>query len=236
MDLSKLTPILLAGGLGSRLQHVISDRPKCLAPINDRPFIYYIFDQLIQIGFKDILIATHHLSSVLTERVGASYKSLSITYIYEPEPLGTGGALKNAASQCKTEYLFCMNADSYLEHDFRKSIASLSISSNYIYIVNILNSSRFGVVEYDENTCIVKNFHEKETNESRIHAPRSINAGIYIICKDDILNVWDSKFSIETYFLPMLTETQNLLCIAAQGKFIDIGIPNDYRKAQSFFT
>ena len=115
-----ITPVVLAGGLGTRLRAIVSDRPKVVALVKGRPFITYIFDQLIKAGFRKVILCSGYLSEKMIEILGHKYRNLSIEYSQEPYALGTGGAVKYALPLIETRYILVMNGDSFIDVDFYK--------------------------------------------------------------------------------------------------------------------
>ena len=79
-DLSNITAVILAGGLGTRLRSVVSDRPKVMAEINGRPFLYYLLDQLINFGIKQVIISTGFMAHIIEESTGSSYNGLHLNF------------------------------------------------------------------------------------------------------------------------------------------------------------
>ncbi|MBM3845171.1 MAG: hypothetical protein FJ405_02640, partial [Verrucomicrobia bacterium] len=111
------TVVILAGGLGTRLRSVVSDRPKVLADIAGRPFLSYWLDRLSFQGFHDVILSTGHLASHVEERFGSTYGPLKLRYSVEPEALGTGGALRLASLQVSGPWVLALNGDSYCDVD-----------------------------------------------------------------------------------------------------------------------
>src|SRR5438477_7569957 len=95
-DLSKTTTVILAGGLGTRLRTVVSERPKALAPILGRPFLSFMFDRLVEAGIRCAVLCTGHLGDQIQKTFASDYGPLHLEYSQESEPLGTAGALKLA--------------------------------------------------------------------------------------------------------------------------------------------
>lgn len=230
---SSVTPLILAGGLGNRLRSVVADRPKVMAPVNDRPFLSYLLDQLIATGFRKVILCVGYKGNQIKETFGDSYKELIIQYSHEKEPLGTGGALRYALSMITTEHLLVMNGDSYVNaniadfldwHIDKKSDASL-------LLVKVADISRFGQVEVGKDCCIT-HFEEKKVGSG----PGLINAGIYIFEKSLLEAILLGKFfSLEREFLPAFIG-KGLYGYSCDAKFIDIGTPESYFRAEGFFS
>ena len=116
-DLSQVIAVILVGGLGTRLRKVVSDRPKVMAEINGKPFLYYLLDQLVDASIEKIVISTGYMGHLIEETVGSSYKKLQVDYSPEEIPLGTAGALKLSGQAVDTEQCLVMNGDSYTKFD-----------------------------------------------------------------------------------------------------------------------
>ena len=117
-------PIILAGGLGTRLRSVVKDRPKVMADINGRPFLELILDQLNEDNFKKVYLLIGYKGEIIRNHFGENYKNLKISYIFERELLGTGGAIKNAAKNLYFDKLLVLNGDTY------HSISRRNLSNN----------------------------------------------------------------------------------------------------------
>lgn len=228
----KLTAVILAGGLGTRLRSAVGDCPKVLALVNNRPFLSYVLDQLLCNCFSHVILCTGHGADKISAAFDNAYKGLTIEYSLERKPLGTGGALRNALSRIKTDHVLVMNGDSYIDTDLKTNIEwyfqnKIVVS---LLLAKVSNVGRYGRVDVDGNG-IVKQFIEKE--ESAV--PGWINAGVYILEKSLIANMPTGKsFSLEHEFFPNLVN-KGLCGFQSKGTFIDIGTPESYDKAEQFF-
>jgi D-glycero-alpha-D-manno-heptose 1-phosphate guanylyltransferase len=222
-----MTAIILAGGLGTRLSSVINNIPKCMAPINRIPFLSYLLNKLDKSGFKTIIMAVGYLSEYIINYYGNTYKGLKIIYSIEKEPLGTGGAIINAIQYIKDGFFFVINGDTYFDINFREMY---DISKNFIIASKYLsNVSRYGKLNVDNNT--LNSFTEKGLNSNGL-----INGGIYFINKSFLMNFnFPLKFSWENDFLHKYVSKKMFNVSLFDNNFIDIGIPEDYQLAQSFF-
>ena len=109
--------IILAGGFGTRLQGVVKDLPKPMAPVNDRPFLTYILDYLIEYQYNKVILSVGYLHEKIEEYFGNQYKTLEIDYAMELEPLGTGGGILFAMSKCVTDNVLVINGDTMFKVD-----------------------------------------------------------------------------------------------------------------------
>ena len=232
-SLKNVSALILVGGLGTRLGKVINEVPKALAPISGRPFLSYIFDKLQESGIQNVILCTGYLGDLIENHYGRNYKDISINYSKEEEPLGTGGALRLAITDPgSTEYLV-MNGDSFVDvdlpaffkwHNRQKFQAS-------IILVHVEDSDRYGCVEVNSEGKILA-FHEKQKSSK----PGWINAGVYLISRNLLDNLPNHKaISLEREILPQWI-TFGLGGFKTSARFIDIGTPESYRQAETFFT
>jgi D-glycero-alpha-D-manno-heptose 1-phosphate guanylyltransferase len=218
-----MTAIILAGGLGTRLRPVISNIPKCMAPIKGIPFLAYIINKLSKNGFNNIIIAVSYLRDYIISYFGNLYKGMSISYSIEEEPLGTGGAILKALQLTNEDYIFILNGDTYFDIDYKKFQIN-----KYDFVIAakfVSNVSRYGHLIVKDDRVI--NFGEKGSNTSGL-----INGGVYLLNKQSIINMsFEKKFSLEKDFLEKYIQNLYISYIKYDNFFIDIGIPQDYSKA-----
>ena len=226
--------VILAGGLGTRLKTVVSDKPKVLAEVLNRPFLTYILDQVSFAGFREVVLCTGFKAEHIKKKLGQTYKSLHILYSTEEQPLGTGGALRLALPYLWSDVVLAMNGDSYIDVNlgayvdwfFRKSNSDAAI-----VLTKLPDTTRFGNVVIDQDEHITA-FNEKIAKENI----GWINAGIYLMKKSLIAAIPTDRFySLEREFFPSLTG-KKLLGFRVEGRFIDIGTPASYAGAQEFFA
>ncbi|EHF1082058.1 NTP transferase domain-containing protein [Campylobacter coli] len=213
--------IILCGGLGTRLKSVIKDIPKPMAPINNKPFLEFIFEYLKKQGIKEVILAVSYKYEVIQEYFKDEFLGIKIKYSIEKEPLGTGGAIKEALKFIKNE-AYVLNGDTIFDIDLKKLI--LNNSKICLALKQMNDFDRYGTVNVDEQG-IVTSFEEKVFKKQGL-----INGGIYLL-KKDIFDEFslEKKFSFEEF----LQENYKLLKIQTQifdDYFIDIGIPEDYIK------
>ena len=110
---------LMAGGFGKRLRKVVPDRPKVLAEVNGRPFIFFLLDQLSESSIRRVILCTGYKSECVEDTVGSSYRTLSLEYSKEARPLGTAGALRNAKQMFCSELILVINGDSFVDFDYQ---------------------------------------------------------------------------------------------------------------------
>jgi len=225
--------VVLAGGFGTRLQAVVQDVPKPMALINGRPFLDYQLNYLKSYGIKHIIFSVGYKHEHISDFFGNSYKGMRIEYAVENEPLGTGGGIQNAFQFVKSGAALVVNGDTLFEvnlNDFyQKHITSKAVIS--LALREIEDVSRYGIVETD-NTGRIIGFAEKGTKTGR----GQINGGIYLIEKDFFeQNDFEQKFSMEKDAFERFYQEQAFYGFPYAAYFLDIGIPEDYKKAQDEF-
>ncbi len=228
----RITPVILAGGLGTRLKPVIKHLPKALAPVAGRPFIHYLFDQLLTAGFSQTILCVGFQADLVQEKLGSHYRDLTLKYSYEDFPLGTGGALRKALSLTREETLLVMNGDSYAlihltsycEWFIKKELKAAMV------LGRSEKSARFGSVKLASN-YLVESFQEKHSGENT----GIVNAGIYLFDKRLIEKIpADCNFSLENQLFPKLANN-DLYAYPHIIDFYDIGTPESYNNAGHFF-
>jgi len=229
----KKEAIILAGGFGTRLQGVVKDLPKPMAPVNDRPFLTYILDYLIDYEYTDVILSVGYLHEKIEEYFGNQYKDLQIHYAVETEPLGTGGAILFALTKCANDNVLVLNGDTLfrvnlkrMERFYQENPCSLAIALREVEDV-----SRYGSVLIGDNSQII-HFSEKEASMGKGY----INGGTYLLSKKIFEKYsFPKKFSFEKDLMEKFYLQEQFFAIVSDGYFIDIGIPSDYARAQQEF-
>lgn len=221
--------IILAGGFGTRLRSAVPDLPKCMAPVAGRPFISYLIDYYQKQGITRFIFSLGYLHQLIIDYIDRAYPTLEKLYSIEKEPLGTGGAIRLACQQTVTNNVLVLNGDTI----FRINLAELEYKHLEkqafctICLKPMKKFDRYGMVELDKND-IVKEFHEKAFYEKG-----NINGGVYILDKKRFLRLsFPEKFSFEKDFLEKECGSSVLFGLVQTGYFIDIGIPEDFDRAQ----
>ena len=221
--------IILAGGLGTRLRQAVPDLPKCMAPVAGRPFIAYVIDYLRMQGVQRFIFSLGYRWGEIETYLTEHYPTLEYTTVIEEEPLGTGGAIHLALQKAKGENVVVANGDTlfrvnlkelypfHLEQDAECTLA----------LKPMQQFDRYGVVETDAKGKITS-FKEKQFYENGC-----INGGVYLLNKKKFLHrPFSQKFSFEKDYLEQYYREEGFFGLAQEGYFIDIGIPEDYNKAQ----
>lgn len=229
-NLSGVTALVLAGGLGTRLRPVLSDRPKALAPVAGRAFIFFLLDRLASIGIRKTVLCTGYLAPMIRHAVGDEHHGMQIEYSVEELALGTGGALRRALTFVDTELVLVLNGDSYC----KVSIAEyFQWYCNHpgrasLLLVPSPAESRYGNVKTEKERVI--GFQEKGD------AQDWINAGIYFFPRVLLNSLPQGISSLETDLFPLLINKGLLIAYQTTEAFIDIGTDTSLRKAQDFFS
>jgi NDP-sugar pyrophosphorylase family protein len=229
-----ITAVILAGGKGTRLQSAVSDRPKVLANVGGRPFISYLLDQLIEAGIKSVVLSTGYMSEMVVAELGESYKDLKLTYSVEDTPLGTGGGLRRALGFLEDEMVLVLNGDSYVDLDLGAFLKWFSLRDRdaAIALASVSDVSRYGSVELGEGGVITA-FKEKEAGKG---GEGLINAGVYLVKRSLVEEIKaDEPYSLERELFVSLVKNARLWGFPFEGAFIDIGTPESYAVAESFF-
>ena len=227
-----MNAVILAGGFGTRLKSIIHDIPKPMAPVSGRPFLEYVMDKLIIPNIEEIVLSIGYRSDVIQNHFRDIYRGVPIHYAIETEPLGTGGAIAFACNGIdKDQACLIINGDTFLDIDYSELIDwyKKSPSSVALVLKNLPDVLRYGAV-------ITEGEHITGFAEKGKSGPGTMNAGVYII-QPSVFKVFglSGKFSFETEFLQPFYSKLRPRAFVTDGYFIDIGIPEDYEKAQKYF-
>ena len=221
--------MILAGGAGTRLRQVVSDRPKVIAEINEKPFLHILLDQLVKTDIEKVIISTGYMAKMIENTIGFSYKGLQLDYSSEEIPLGTAGAVKHAGYSVHADQCLVMNGDSYTQFDpvslfmFHKQKAA----NITILLKMVEDTARFGTIRMNERNEI-----EKFTEKGQKKGSNLINTGIYLMKTSTFQDIPDTiPFSLEYDFFPSRVG-QNIYGFETKGEFIDIGTPKSYADAE----
>jgi D-glycero-alpha-D-manno-heptose 1-phosphate guanylyltransferase len=221
--------IILAGGLGTRLRSAVPDLPKCMAPVNSEPFISYVIKHLQKQGITHFIFSLGYKSEVIEQYLQAHFPSLFYKASIEDEPLGTGGAIKKALEKAKEKSVLVANGDTLFKIDVNvlAGFHTLSGANCTLSLKPMKNFDRYGVVEVDKDN-VIKSFKEKQFYESGC-----INGGMYALHRNKFLDEdLPEKFSFEKDYLEAYYHKRRMFGLMQDEYFIDIGIPEDYERAQ----
>jgi D-glycero-alpha-D-manno-heptose 1-phosphate guanylyltransferase len=219
--------VILAGGLGTRLNGVVKDVPKPLAPINGVPFLSLLMRYLSLQGIKHIILSVGYKHELIESLYGSSFEGIKISYAVENEPLGTGGAIALGLSLAQTSNVLVANGDSFIKFSL-SDLSKFDLQTNEMLLVlkPMTNFERYGSVQTNGNKIIA--FEEK-----KLVAQGLINTGVYLMNSNIFKDKVGQNFSFEKDFLEQEVLHSSFRFIICNEYFIDIGIPEDYNDAQT---
>lgn len=224
-DHNLTTCIILAGGLGTRLNPILKKKPKCLANINEKSFLEILLISLSSRGFKKFILALGYGHDQVLEEIKKNWaKGLEIKYSIEEKKLGTGGAIKNALNLVNTDECLVLNGDTLIAGDINIMKRKLDLKNSErirMALIKVSNRTRYGGVNLDKNSFITS-FNEKGFKEEGL-----INSGLYRIKKDIFKDIPNQVFSFEEFLSNQISINKFIKGEIVKGPFIDIGIPED---------
>lgn len=224
---SPQTCVILAGGLGTRLRSVVADLPKCLAPVGSRPFLDIQIHALAAQGVDEVVLSLGHMADKVIEAVGSSLAGIAVRHVVERELLGTGGAIAHVLDTLGLDEVLVANGDTWLEGDLGAMLAPLDRAGGEAFrmaVVQVPDRTRFGGVEFDR-AGRVEGFLEKGQRGAGC-----INAGLYRLSREALPRERAGAYSLEADILPALVAQGSVRACLVDGAFIDIGVPDDYRR------
>lgn len=225
--------VILAGGLGTRLRAVLPNTQKVVAPVDGKPFLLRLLAAFRDLGVRRVILALGHLAeNVINSIKTDSPEGLELVFSIETEAKGTAGAVKFALGHVNSERFIVANGDSFIDADLSRLIAFHQAKSALISLVVFpVNSvSRYGSIILDNSSRVLE-FTEKGKGES---GPGLINAGVYLFERSVFDRLPVRHLSLEHDVLPHYCSA-GLYGIKLGTRFIDIGVPDDYVRAESFF-
>lgn len=227
--------VVLCGGLGTRLRPAVEDLPKVLAPVSGRPFLYFVLERLRRDGFEEVVLSTGYLGEIVDAAVEAmELEGLRVRCIREPEPQGTAGALRYVIrSEGMAGPFVAMNGDTMFSGSLRRLVHyhHRHAARATIALVRVDDPARYGTVEIDADSGTVTAFLEKGASHREA---AWINAGAYVLVPD-VLNLLDAnEGSLEREVFPRVIGSGLYGCAFPDAAMLDIGVPEDYYRAQEF--
>jgi len=221
--------VILAGGLGTRIRSVVSDRPKVMIDVGGRPFLEILLERMMRRGLRRVILATGYMHERIESRFGARFGDVEIVYSRETHGLGTGGAVWKAIQAASQEDVFVFNGDTFFDidlaafHSFHKSAGADACMA----LKPMRGFDRYGTVQV-EGTRIT-GFREKQPTGEGL-----INGGIYLLNRKNLAKLeMPETFSIEKDFFEKYAGQIHIGAFICDGYFIDIGIPEDYERARA---
>jgi D-glycero-alpha-D-manno-heptose 1-phosphate guanylyltransferase len=229
--------VILAGGLGTRLRSAVPDLPKSMAPIGGRPFLEYQLDYWMAQGISRFVLSVGYRHEAIMEYFGLRYKGVELEYAIEERPLGTGGGLLLAAEKASCDEPFLLlNGDTYFEANW-DSLTSFSQANDADWCFSLSRTNEIGRymgIEVSPQGQITS------LKSGNAHAGRLTNGGVYWVHPRALRGgrfVLGEKASLEDDIFPAaLASGQRLFGIEFTGMFIDIGVPDDYRRAAALLA
>lgn len=222
--------IILAGGLGTRLRSVIPDLPKCMASVAGKPFLHYVITHLKKEGIGNFIFSVGYKSERIIAFVNKEFSGSDFSFQFstEEEPLGTGGAIKLSGKKVSDHHVLVCNGDTL----FKISLQQLNnfhlqhTADCTVCLKPMHHFERYGVVEVNEDHSI-KSFKEKQFYKEGL-----INGGVYALNIQSFLKEnLPEKFSFEKDYLEKYVGKREMYGLIQDQYFIDIGIPEDYKRA-----
>lgn len=222
--------IILAGGLGTRLRSVVSDFPKCIAPVAGKPFINFVIDHFLHQGIEKFIFALGYKSDIIINYININFPNINAQYSIEQAPLGTGGAIKKACTLITGKSALIANGDTLYKIDISQTISFYNQcdADCVLTLKPMYDFDRYGAVELN------KDFSISVFKEKQYYKEGLINGGMYLLNRDKFLqeNLPDT-FSFEKDYLESLYNKRRIFGIIQDTYFIDIGIPEDFERAQN---
>lgn len=222
--------VILIGGLGSRLGSAVSQVPKPLLEIGGRPFLVHLMGFLAAFGLSRFLLLAGYRAGAVAEYFAAAPPPAGreLDIITEDEPLGTGGALRAAASKLEDSFLLA-NGDSFYDCDLGRLLAPLPGPKilGRLALRPVADPDRYGQVRIEGDR--VTGFSAQAASTG----PGLMNAGIYLFRREIVEHIPPGRVSLEGEVLPGLAEQGLLEAAVFPGSyFIDIGLPEDLERAR----
>ncbi|MDR6584358.1 hypothetical protein HBH1_02112 [Herbaspirillum sp. BH-1] len=220
--------IVLCGGLGTRLGELTRETPKPMIPVAGRPFLSYVLDRLVEGGASELVLAVSFQWEKIRALYGSQWRGVPVVYSVEPQPLGTGGAIRHAMRSHEIEEAIVVNGDTLLDLDAgalaafaRDKAADVAMALKYM-----ADTSRFGRVEIDQAARVL-GFREKGVGQAGL-----INSGVYHVHARVFADSTDAAFSFELDVLAGKLDTAAIYGMQTDAYFIDMGVPEDLARAQ----
>jgi D-glycero-alpha-D-manno-heptose 1-phosphate guanylyltransferase len=220
--------IVLAGGFGTRLRALVADVPKPMAPVAGRPFLEYVLASLAAKGVQHVVLSVGYLGDTISRHFGRRYEGLTLDYAVEVDPLGTGGAVAASLALCTQDHQLVLNGDTFVDLEVQALERHWQSHRRAIIVAReVPDVSRYGQLQVQDQRVL--SFSEKGGQ-----GPGIINAGVYVLPRNIFAQgTPPAPFSIETDFLAAYVSKHHTDAFVTRGEFIDIGVPEDYLRAQT---
>ncbi len=223
--------VILVGGLGTRLGELTRNTPKPLLPVAGIPFLEYLIAEAARHGFTRIVLLAGYLGGQFTQHYAGrrrlAGRDIDVQVVVEPEPAGTGGALRLLSDICEDCFLL-MNGDSWCDIDLRAFASARSDDPPFLLRMALRltpDASRFGVVELSEGR--VRAFLPRGSAAEGL-----MNAGVYLVRRELLDRIVTAPCSLEADVFPLLAAEGLIEGKVYDAFLIDIGVPADYAAAE----
>jgi D-glycero-alpha-D-manno-heptose 1-phosphate guanylyltransferase len=224
--------IVLAGGLGTRLQGVIGAQPKCMAQVDGKPFLAHLFEYIDRQKCTRVILSLGYKHKIVIDWLETQDIFFELDYVIEDEPLGTGGGIQAAMEEAAADDVVVLNGDTMFVVDLREQLKfhTDNKAATTLALKEMHDFDRYGIVNINASGLITS-FEEKQHRNAGL-----INGGVYIINKEAFMaKRLPEKFSFEKDYLEQFTGDKKFYGYKSDSYFIDIGIPADYTRAQDDF-
>lgn len=223
-----LEAIVLAGGFGTRLRAVVADLPKPMAPVAGKPFLEILLRAMALNGFSRVVLSVGFMAEKISGYFGARFAGMELIYVVEDQPLGTGGAVRLAMTACHQDHFFIFNGDTFLDLEVAAVERYWQQHRRSIIVArHVPDTARYG-------RLLVAGGRVTGFTEKGVIGPGLINAGCYVFNHDQLDGFeLNQPFSLEADYLMKTELGLPLDVFVTAGQFIDIGVPEDYLRAQT---
>lgn len=221
--------VILCGGLGTRLRSVVGDRPKPMAVVAGRPFLVLQMEHLATFGFRRFVLCVGFMAEFVEEYFRDSRLPFEVVIVREDQPLGTGGALRNALPSCRSKTVLVLNGDSFCAMDYAAMVTERHIPGDVgVAVVRATGGTEYGGILLGPGDRIAR-FAEKDPAVGALH----VNAGVYVFGRD-VIESLDRRvpLSLEREVFPDLAAQSRLWAREVDGPLLDIGTPERYEQAR----
>ena len=221
---------ILAGGLGTRLRPVTEKIPKPMVAVAGQPFLHWQLRDLKEQGFENVLLLVGYLGEQVEAHFGDGAKiGMKIRYAYEPEPLGTGGALHNALGELEKEFVL-VNGDSFLSAPFDRMMAAFR-EGGFDAMVSVYdNRDQVPVIPNLKTSGRVVTGYLKDADPSLGYD--KIDSGVYVMKRSIVEAAEKTRFALADLW-PSLIERKKLGAFDVPERFFDIGTPDRLREFEN---
>lgn len=220
--------IVLAGGFGTRLRQVVADVPKPMAPIAGRPFLEIVLSSLARKGFNRVILSLGFMADKISGHFGPHFMGMDMIYVVEDQPLGTGGGIRLAMERAEADHVFVFNGDTFLDLEVDQLEQQWTAHQRPLIVgCMVPDTARYGRLLAADG--VATGFAEKGVAGAGL-----INAGCYVLKRSQLETFpVGTAFSFEADYLALAVLAREFDVFVTEGRFIDIGVPEDFLRAQT---